>query len=143
MVTITPETTYEEAARLMHKHKFSGLPVVDNAGNLAGMLSEKDLFRAIYPDYGNYMAESEIHHDLEASEDKIQEVRTQPVEKFMTRKVITIRPDSPVLAAGGLMLAKHIHRLPVVDNDKVVGIVSREDIYRAILKKRLKLRRWL
>ncbi|MEK7077096.1 MAG: CBS domain-containing protein, partial [Patescibacteria group bacterium] len=51
VVTVSPETTYEEAARLLDGHKISGLPVVDKGGNLVGMLSEKDLFKALYPKY--------------------------------------------------------------------------------------------
>ncbi|KKW48020.1 MAG: hypothetical protein UY99_C0017G0017 [Parcubacteria group bacterium GW2011_GWA1_59_11] len=139
VVAVSPDTPYEEAARLMYRHKFSGLPVVDPEGKLAGIISEKDLFRAIYPDYGEFMSGSDAYHDSETDEDRIREVRKRPVSDFMTKKVITVGPDTPVLAAEGLMLARHIHRLPVLENGKLIGIASRDDIYRAVLKQKLGL----
>lgn len=136
VVTVSPKTTYEEAALLMHTHAVSGLPVVDN-GKLVGMISEKDLFKALYPRYEDYLRDPEAYKDQEAQEDEIEAFRKKPVEKYMTRKIFTIGPDSPVLRAGGLMLAHGIHRLPVVEDGKLVGIVTREDIYGAVLKHHL------
>ena len=60
------------------------------------------------------------------------------IEKYMSEQVVTIDIDAPILRAGGLMLARGLHRLPVMENGKMVGIVSREDIYSAVLKKHLR-----
>ena len=56
----------------------------------------------------------------------------------MSHKVFTVGPNSPILSAGGLMLARGFHLLPVVEDEKLVGIVTREGIYGVILKNILK-----
>ncbi len=137
VVTVTPAATYEETARLLHKHQVSGLPVVNESGKLVGVVSEKDLFRAMYPLYAEYILEPHAYYNQELQEDEIETIRKQPVEKYMSKQVVIIRPDESVLHAGGLMLARGIHRLPVVENGKLVGIITREDIYGTILKKHL------
>ena len=137
VVTVTPETTYEDAALLLHKHKVSGMPVVDKNGELVGIISEKDLFRALYPLYEEYLADPEAYANQEDRENDIKDIRKQPIEKYMVRHVLTIDADACILRAGGLMLARGVHRLPVVHEGKLVGIVTREDIYGTILKKHL------
>lgn len=131
--SLLPSASYGEAARIMVENNFSGLPIVDTGGNLIGIVSEKDLFRALYPIYDDFIANPELYADHERREGEIDALRSTPIERYMTAKVITISPDAPIMKAGGLMLAHHIHRLPVVDDGKVVGIVTREDIYCAIL----------
>lgn len=137
VITILPETTYEEAASVLHANQISGVPVVAGNGELVGIISEKDLFRAMYPLYEEYIAEPHAYYNQESREEEIKAIRRQPVKQYMSRNVVTINADSYVLHAGGLMLARGLHRLPVLDDGKLVGIVSREDIYGAILKKHL------
>lgn len=139
VITISEDGTYQEAARLMHKHGFSGLPVLNADGQLTGVISEKDLFRAIYPCYADYCANPEIYSNQEEQEAEIDSINFGLVREYMSTKVLTIDPDAPILKAGGMMLAKHIHRLPVIENGKMVGIVTRKEIFGAILAKGLTL----
>lgn len=139
VVTVSPKTTYEETAAILHKHQISGVPVVNGRGKLAGIVSEKDLFRAMYPLYEEYLLEPHAYYNQELQEEEIRAIRTQPVEKYMSTQVVTIDAEASILHAGGLMLARGFHRLPVLHEGKLVGIVSREDIYGAILKKHLNL----
>jgi len=134
VLCVNPETTYEESAKLMYENNFSGLPVIDNKGNLVGIISEKDLFRAMYPNYEDFIANPEEYFNHEEQEKRILEIKNNPIKMYMSKKVISISPETSLMAAGGIMLAHHIHRLPVLENEKLVGIVSREDIYKAILK---------
>ena len=137
IVSVLPDVTYEEAARLMHQHGFSGLPDIDKKGKLIGLISEKDLFKAMYPDYAEFVQDSDSSIDQEQQEMAIEGVRNQPVSAYMTRSVLTIEPDAPVMKAGGLMLARGVHRLPVVEKGNLVGIVTRREIYGTILQRRL------
>ncbi len=139
VVSVRPETKYEEAAKIMVSRNFSGLPVTNDRGKLVGMISEKDLFRAMFPDYESFSAEPHAYQDREALEDRIEDIRNNPVEMYMSCRVLTVQPETPVLKAAGIMLAHGVHRLPVVENEKLVGIVTREDIYSAILKRHLGL----
>ncbi|HTY39587.1 MAG TPA: CBS domain-containing protein [Candidatus Paceibacterota bacterium] len=130
VITVHPQTSYKEAAKLMHDHKITGLPVVTEDQAVVGMISEKDLFRAMYPRYEEFLDDHDI--DQEAQETSIEALAAHPVVEYMARHVMTIGSNAPILKAGGLMLAHGVHRLPVVDDGRLVGIVCREDIYRAI-----------
>ena len=137
VITVSPAATYEETARILYKHNLSGVPVVNGHGKLVGIVSEKDLFRAMYPLYEEYILEPHAYYDQEIQENEIEIIRKRPIEKYMSKQVITVSAGDSVLHAGGLLLARGLHRLPVTENGKLVGIVSREDIYSSILKKHL------
>lgn len=134
-------SSYEDAAELMYANRFSGLPVVDHKMNLVGIISEKDLFRAIFPRYEEVALGPEEFRDSPQMEREIESLRSSPVENHMRRNVITVSPDAEIMRAGGLMLAHGIHRLPVVEKGRLVGIVTRKEIYGSILERHLGLSR--
>ncbi|HWR00156.1 MAG TPA: CBS domain-containing protein [Candidatus Methylomirabilis sp.] len=135
--TIPSTATYEEAARILYDHRIGGAPVVDAEGRLVGLVSEKDFFRVLYPYERSFYTDPEAYLDLEERETKVNDIRHHAVQTFMAKDVVTITPDAPIMQAGGLMLAKQVHRLPVMDEGKLVGVVTRGMIYRAILKQKL------
>ncbi|MEI6494917.1 MAG: CBS domain-containing protein [bacterium] len=139
VVTIDEFSTYEEAAKILYDNQISGAPVIDGQGNLVGLLSEKDLFRVLFPFEKSFYDNPEAYLDFEKREQKINEIRHDVITPYISRKAVTIDPDTPIMKAGGLMLAKGIHRLPVLENGKVVGIVSRKDIFGRIFKNHLGL----
>jgi CBS domain-containing protein len=139
VVSVTPRTTYVDAAKLMHEHSLVSLPVCDREGNLIGILSEKDLFKAMYPEYSEYNESPESFADEEYIEDRVDELRSVPIDNFMERRVLSIDESDPILKAGGLMLARHVHRLPVTREGKLIGMVSREQVFSAIIQHRLRL----
>jgi CBS domain-containing protein len=137
VVSVAPETTYEEAAKIMRAQGFSGLPVLSATGQLVGMLSEKDLFKAIYPDYAEYFARFKEYQNRNDYAERISRVRRHPISRYMTTNVVALDPDAHIFKAGGIMLARGFHRLPVVENGKLIGIVTRGEIYSTILERHL------
>ncbi len=137
LVTIHKDTSYHDAAKILREKNISGAPVVDDAGNLVGVLSEKDLFRVLYPFYSSFYTNPEAYTDFEEREKKIEEIKDHHIEKFMTKVVIFADPDMPVMKIGSIMLSRGINRIPVVENGKIVGIVSRHDIFKNIFEKHL------
>jgi CBS domain-containing protein len=135
-VSIPKDATYEQVFKLLNDNNISGAPVVDN-GRIVGIVSEKDLFRVLFPYYTSYYNNPELYVDYEERENKIDEIRNHKVEIFMSRDFVHIHPDDPVLRAGALMLAKHVSRLPVVENGNLVGMIWRRDIYKTILQRKL------
>lgn len=137
VITLRENTTYEEAAKILHDSEISGAPVLDEKNDLVGILSEKDLLKVLFPYYASFSTNPESYLDFEERENKIKEVRDKPISNFMAKKVISVDPETPIIKAAGTMLARGFHLLPVVENGKLIGIVSRENIYRAILRNHL------
>lgn len=140
VVTVMPDTKYESAVRLMQTEGCSAVPVVDEHGAIVGIVSDKDLFRAIYPDYSEYFINPEAYNDEDERESRVQALRDHPVSEFMSTQVETVSPTTPLMLAGGSMVAHRIHTLPVVDGEKVlIGMISREMVFSTILKHKLSL----
>jgi CBS domain-containing protein len=137
VITINKNKTYKEAIKILFDNKISGAPVVDDNGNVVGMFSEKDVFKVLYPFYKSFYEHPEEYTDPETREHKALEIQNYKVERLMVTNLISIHPKEKVMAAGGLMLAKGIHRLPVIEDGKMIGIVTRRDIYHSILKREL------
>lgn len=135
VITVTKDTPYEEVAKILYEHNISGVPVLDEGEKIVGIVSEKDIYRVLYPYYKSYYEHPESYTDLEERECKASEIKDHRAEVFMSKNVVPIKPEDPVMLAGSIMLAKNISRLPVVESGKVVGIISRKMIYRAILKR--------
>ncbi|MDD2757840.1 MAG: CBS domain-containing protein [Patescibacteria group bacterium] len=137
LITLKKGMTYEEVFKILETNNISGAAVVDDAGNIIGIVSEKDLFRILFPYYTSYFNNPELYVDYEERENKVAEIKNHKVEVFMNRDFVSINPDDAILRAGALMLAKHVSRLPVVENGKLIGMIWRRDIYKRILKKQL------
>ena len=123
-VTITPDTTLQDALNLMHEHRFRRLPVVDEKGRLVGIVSERDLLYASPPP-ATLLNGLELNHVLS----KLQ------IEEVMTQDVITTTPDAFIEDAARLMVENKIGGLPIVDEDNhVVGVITETDVFRAFIE---------
>lgn len=130
LVTISPETTYHEAVRLMTGHKVNALPVVDRHGQLAGMVSEADLLRKQERSFSRFG--TGLRHRTRRERAQAQ---GGMAGELMTSPAITIHPTAPLGAAARLMNGHNIRRLPVVDHSgKLIGIVSRRDLLSVFLR---------
>lgn len=139
IVTVKSGQTLIEAARILVGNNISGAPVLDKKGNLVGMVSEKDLFHALYPDVKDILRDMRLWLGKEKIERRVAAKRKISIEHLMTKKIVSVGPEEEVLSAGSKMLIAKIHRLPVVKDKKLVGIVSRRDIFRNILKEDLEI----
>jgi acetoin utilization protein AcuB len=122
-VTITPNVSVTEALRLMNEKKIRRLPVLDTAGNLVGIVSDRDLLLAS-PSPATSLAIWEIH-DLLAK---------LTVDKTMTREVITVTEDTPLEEAARVMVDHKIGGLPVMKGKDLVGIISESDLFKTLLE---------
>jgi CBS domain-containing protein len=137
VVTIPVTATYGDAVNILRESKISGAPVVDTDRQVVGMLSEKDLFRVLYPRYNSYYEDPANYLDFEHRENKITEVRLHLIKDFISLDVVVVEETTPIMKAGALMLARGIHRLPVVRGGSLVGLVTRRHIFRRVLDQHL------
>jgi CBS domain-containing protein len=133
--TIRPDAPIEKAARLMLTHRISGLPVIDDAGKLVGMVTEGDLLRG--PANGNG-GERPGRLEMLLGSTKSDERRPLPtlanVADVMSRPPITASADTPVHEVVAILQRHGIKRVPVVKEGRVVGIVSRADLLRQLAR---------
>ena len=134
IVCLKTSMNFLEAAALFLQNKISGAPVLDETGALVGVLSEKDLFRALYPSYQSFYQNPTPFLNEKELEETAEEAKEKTIGEVMTRRVVTTTPNTHVLKVGGLMIASGIHRVPVVEDGKIVGMVSRGTIYRAVMR---------
>ncbi|MGF1482506.1 MAG: CBS domain-containing protein [Cyanophyceae cyanobacterium] len=137
-VTVKSQAPLSEAIKILAEQSFSGLPVVDTAGKLVGVISETDLMwqeTGVDPPPYIMFLDSVIYLQNPARYEKeIHKALGQTVAEVMNDKPISIRPNQTLREAAHLMHEKKIGRLPVVDprNGQVVGILTRGDIVRAM-----------
>jgi CBS domain-containing protein len=135
VVSIAEGTSVREAIRVMLDRRVSGVPVVDDAGKLVGILTEGDLLRR-----GETGTERQRRPWLEfllgpgrAAADYVK-THGRRVEEIMTREVVSIGPDTPLDELVQTMERRRIKRLPVLAGEVLVGIVSRADLMAAVAR---------
>ena len=138
LITVTKETSIRELAELFVQHRISSVPVVDAVGGLVGMVSENDL---IEQDKSVHLPTVVSLFDwvfyLESERKFAQELKRmtgQTVVELYNTEVTTVTSSTPINAIADLLSAKGATALPVVDGGKLVGIVARIDLIRAMLK---------
>jgi len=126
VITVAPSSTLKEARRLMSEHNVRQLPVTGKENELLGVLSDRDIREAMLP----------VGILPGASETKMEEMLANtPVEKVMTRKVVTATIDDSLEDAIVLLHDFRVNSLPVVDDQgKVAGIITRTDILEAFIE---------
>jgi len=132
VVSIRPDASILEAAHLMLEHGISGLPVIDEAGSLVGIVTERDLLRRNTADAQLRRPEwVEFLIGPERLALEYAESRTRKVNEVMTANLITISEAEPIEKAVRLMDEHRIKRLLVMRDGKLVGIIARPDLVRA------------
>ena len=131
-----PEDPVREVAATMCLHKFSGLPVVDAAGKIVGVISEKDNLHGMFPKFEDLVTSSGLV-DFEALEHEYQNMVNLKVGDLMSQRIITVEPEMPVLKAASIMFRNRIRRIPVQQDGRLVGIISIGDVHKAIFRQNL------
>lgn len=137
VVTVRSSATLEEVARLMLDHNIGSIPVVNEAGCLAGIITESDFaakergfpfstFR--WPQvFGRWLPKKDVERIYEAA-------RTMTAADIMSEFVVTIEEDTSLEDIIALMLEHEKHRLPVVRAGVPIGVVTRRDLLRLMLR---------
>jgi acetoin utilization protein AcuB len=120
-IVVHPKISYADVFRLMREKKIRRLPVVDQDGHLVGIVSEKDLLYAS-PSPATSLSRFEIGYLL----------GEMPVERIMTRQVITVQEDCPLEEAARILVDQKIGGLPVMAGHKLVGIITVTDIFKVM-----------
>jgi len=137
VITVTPETKIAEAARLMLQHRISGLPVVDGKDAVIGVVTEGDLLRRSEIGTERHRprwVELLIGPGRLAADYVDAHART--VGEVMSQGVASVKPQDPLPEVVRLMEKRHVKRVPVIENGRLIGIVSRANLVRALVHSR-------
>ena len=137
VVTVSPETKIDQAGKLLLENHFNGLPVVDQDGRLKGIICQDDLIvqqkkfplPSVFTLLDGVIPLTSSKH----LEKEIQKMAATTVGQAMTPDPITVDPETTVEEIATLMVKKNIHTIPVVDKDKLVGVIGNEDILRTLM----------
>lgn len=138
VITVGPEESVQKAAGLMIDNKISGIPVIDDKGYLLGVISEKDLMlraRELKVPFFLTLFDSIIflENPIRFNND-IKKFTASQVKDAMTEKILFVEENTPVNEIAELMQNRKINRVPVLRKGKVIGIVSRNDILKTLVK---------
>jgi len=125
VVTVGPETSVKHAGEVLAGHGFAALPVVDDDTHLVGIVTEADVLRDRLP------RDPRLHLRREDGTDLAPPLL---VEGVMTGAVRCVDPTADIADAARLFLDQHLRSAPVVDGERLVGIVSRRDLLRALVR---------
>ena len=134
VVSVGPKTPLYEVLQQMLRYHLNDILVIDSEQKLVGIVTYPDLSRKLLPTEQELMEHEEYMTTPQSMEDRFTDIARVPVDEIMTRKVITVSPDLEALKAGATMTANRVKQLPVVRNDKVVGIISHTDIGWGLVK---------
>jgi len=136
VISVTPETSIEELASVLSKNRISGAPVVDEEGALVGIVTEKDLIRQNarlhIPTVIRIFDASIMLGKPGRMLDEMKRMAATRVEDILSREVVTISPEDTIQEIATIMSEKNVHLLPVLDEGKIVGIVGKVDMVRAL-----------
>jgi len=138
---LSPEDTLKEAANVLRSARrdeekigVKGLPVLDHEGNMVGFLSIGDILKAVFPSYMGFMELGDFTWDG-MMETMAKKVANKKVGEMMTREVVTVPAEAPLMECVDHMIKHNVKRLPVVGKDgKVLGILYERDVFFAITK---------
>lgn len=138
VITVNSKATIKEVAQILTEKKISGVPIVDD-GKLVGIVSEGDLIikdkKLHVPSFINVLDAIIYLESPKKFEEELKKVTAVEVKDLMTKKVVTITEDTDIEEVATIMVEKGISRVPVVRDNKIVGIVSRGDIVKSLARK--------
>lgn len=120
--------------KMLSRH-CGAIPVVEDDGHLIGLVAVRDVMIPLYPKYGDYVHDNVHSRDFVEMEEGFPSVLKKTVEEVMSMNPLTVSPDDPILEAASYMGLKNFRRIPVVEDGKLVGMVSIGDINRGLFFK--------
>ncbi len=137
IVTVSPETTVKELARLFSKHQISGAPVVNDSGIVISVVTESDLIdqtkKVHIPTVVTILDSVFYLENPEKMEKEMKKIAGYLVQDICSETLITVNEETPLDEIATIMAEKNVHTLPVLRNDKLVGVIGKKDIIKTLI----------
>ena len=140
LITVSPETEIAHAAKLLLEKRVNGVPVVEKGGKMVGILCQSDLItqqkRFPIPSVFTLLDGIIPLTSMKHIEKEAQKISATTVAHAMTSNPFTVTPEMSIEDVATIMVDKNFHTRPVVDEEKLVGIVGKEDILKTIMSEK-------
>ncbi len=137
VITVSPDTSIKELVRILGEHRINGAPVMDKDSRLVGIVTEADVVdqckKFHIPSFFNFLDGIIFLEDPSILEKEIKKMSGTTVGDICTTEVKTVAPDTPVQDIATLMAEEHIQTIPVMDGDRLVGVVGRWDVVKSMV----------
>lgn len=139
VIVAGPDDNLEDVARILVENKISGLPVVDSENHVVGIITEKDLMikatELQVPFYVTLFDSIIFLENPIRLNKELKKYTATRVGEIMTRKTLVVEEDAPMNKIVEIMQGNEVNRVPVVREGKLVGIITRNDILKALVKR--------
>jgi len=137
VITISPDTEIAQVAKLLLTKRINGVPVVNDTGELVGILCQSDLIiqqkNIPIPSLFTLLDGFIPLTSSKKLDKEVEKIMATKAEDAMTANPVTVHPDTEIEKIAALMVEKSYHTLPVVDAGKLVGIVGKEDVLKTLI----------
>jgi len=137
LITVSPETDITEAAKILLDKHINGLPVVDETGELVGIICQSDLIalqkRVRLPSVFTLLDTFIPVRSQKSIDKELEKITATKVAQAMTTNPIVINSENTVEDIATLMVEKNLHTLPVLEGGKLVGVVGKEDVLSTLM----------
>ena len=137
VISVTPETEIAQAAKLLLTNRINGVPVINDAGELVGILCQSDLIiqqkNIPIPSLFTLLDGFIPLTSSKKLDKEVEKIAATKVADAMTPDPVTVNSDTGIEEIAALMVEKNYHTLPVVDANKLVGIVGKVDVLRTLI----------
>jgi len=134
VVSASPDESLKDAANKFYRYNVSGMPVIDEEGRPIGIISERHLIQAALPDYESLIQNLSLAPDAEPFDELLRREDEIKVRDIMTTRLFTTTEDTPIVEVAAQMLFRDVRRVPVVHEEKMVGIILRRDIVSKVIR---------
>jgi CBS domain-containing protein len=138
VITVQSDMEIKDIARTLFENNISGVPVVGSTGKLVGIISEGDLLHKEtsprIPDVVGVLGALIYYRGVKQYESDFKKLIALQASELMTSDVVTIQKDATIEDAAYLMINRGVKRLPVVEDGKILGIVTRMDIIKTLIE---------
>jgi len=137
VISVTPETEIAQAAKLLLTNRINGVPVINDTGELVGILCQSDLIiqqkNIPIPSLFTLLDGFIPLTSSKKIDKEVEKIAATKAADAMSANPVTVNSDTGIEEVAALMVEKSYHTLPVVDAGKLVGIVGKEDVLRTLI----------
>ena len=133
-VTITPDRSLRDVANIFFEKKVRCLPVIDSDGKLIGEITGTELLKFALPNYKSFIANVANIPEIESFEELLQKEYSGTVADFMKKNPVVVDRNVPVIEAAAMMLFKKAEMVAVMDDERLVGVITKTDIVAKIIR---------